>query len=313
MKKVSIIVPVYNTANYLRNCLDSIVSQTYQNIQIILVDDGSTDESGIICDQYTEKDSRIRVIHKKNAGVSAARNTGLEVADGDFVAFFDSDDEVLPNMIEDLVKTADEYNVAIVQSAGPIIPNVPETGNVKVLNKNRVLDENFSFSDYYKPSLWLGIYRADLFNGIRFPDEIHFYEDFTVLTLLAAKADQVAFLDRRYYNYIQRIGSANHSGMTMKRWSALKIPDFLDKQGVFRTKQDRINVTSFFIVSTFFVCIISNSNDNDYLANIKKILHSNVMTIVSAKSPKFSMRIASLSYIVLPQITHFILSRLLRN
>lgn len=302
MKKVSIIIPVYNTGEYLHDCIESIISQTYRDLQIILIDDGSTDNSGDICDLYAQKDSRIIVKHKKNAGVSAARNSGLDLADGDYIAFFDSDDTVLPNMIEDLVNTALEYNVDIVQTAGPLMANISETGNVIVLNKNNVLDENFSFSDYYKPSLWLGIYRAELFDEIRFPNDIHFYEDFTVLTLLAAKADKVAFVDRRYYNYIQREGSANHSGLTSKKKSAINIPSYLEGKGIYRNSQDRRNTYSFFIVGRFISTLTSyNAEVYDYKF-IKAIIRQHFIDILFAKAPKLSLRAICIIYILFPKI-----------
>lgn len=101
--KVSIIVPIYNTRSYLPKCLDSIINQTYQNLEIILIDDGSTDGSSKIADDYVKKDKRIKVFHQKNAGQSAARNTGIKKATGEFVSFIDSDDEIDPTFIENLL------------------------------------------------------------------------------------------------------------------------------------------------------------------------------------------------------------------
>lgn len=111
MKKVSIIIPVYNVEKYIGECLDSIVKQTYRNLEIILVDDGSPDNSGSVCDKYADKDERVRVIHKKNAGVSEARNSGLEIATGDYIAFADPDDWLEKDMIEKMVRAL-EYTDA---------------------------------------------------------------------------------------------------------------------------------------------------------------------------------------------------------
>ena len=100
---ISVIVPVYNVENYLEKCVDSIIAQTYKNIEVILVDDGSTDKSATICDKYSQIYERIKVIHKVNGGLSSARNAGLEVCSGDFVGFVDSDDWIFPTMYEDLL------------------------------------------------------------------------------------------------------------------------------------------------------------------------------------------------------------------
>ena len=105
MPKVTVIVPVYNVEQYLRRCIDSILAQTFGDLELILVDDGSADSSGVICDAYAEKDSRVKVIHQKNSGVSAARNTGLDAAEGEYIAFVDSDDHVDPDYLAALLQT----------------------------------------------------------------------------------------------------------------------------------------------------------------------------------------------------------------
>ena len=102
--KVSLIVPMYNVAKYIKTCIDSILTQSYKNLELILVDDGSPDNSGKIADQYAVKDGRVKVIHKQNAGVSAARNTGIDAATGDYICFADGDDYVMPNYVEHLLK-----------------------------------------------------------------------------------------------------------------------------------------------------------------------------------------------------------------
>lgn len=114
MPKISIIVPCYNVEKYLKKCLDSLVNQTYQDIEIIMVDDGSPDRSGIICDEYAAKDDRIKVIHKLNGGVGAARNDGLKIASGDWVIFCDSDDWLEADALEKLVETGETIGADVV-------------------------------------------------------------------------------------------------------------------------------------------------------------------------------------------------------
>lgn len=114
-EKVTIIIPVFNVEQYLVRCLETVIKQTYENIEIIIVDDGSTDNSGKMCDDYALKDSRICVIHQKNAGLSAARNTALEIMHGDYVMFVDSDDTVDEHIVEYLLDDAHKYNCDIVE------------------------------------------------------------------------------------------------------------------------------------------------------------------------------------------------------
>ena len=107
---ISIIVPIYNVEKYIKKCIDSIINQTYTNLEIILVDDGSPDNCGKICDKYKEKDDRIKVIHKKNGGLSDARNAGIDIATGEYITFIDSDDYVAENYIEVLYNLCKEQN-----------------------------------------------------------------------------------------------------------------------------------------------------------------------------------------------------------
>ena len=114
-EKISVIVPVYNVENYIQYCLESLVNQTYKNLQIILVDDGSTDSSGYICDKYALKDKRIKVIHKSNGGLSSARNSGMQLADGNYIGFVDSDDFIMPTFYEELYNLLQKYDSDIAE------------------------------------------------------------------------------------------------------------------------------------------------------------------------------------------------------
>ncbi|MBR3962570.1 MAG: glycosyltransferase [Oscillospiraceae bacterium] len=138
-KLVSIIVPIYNTEDYLSACIDSILEQTYKNIQIILVDDQSTDRSPEICDDYMQKDGRIVVIHQKNTGVSGARNAGIDCATGDYIMFVDSDDELYPEAVEILVHDAFEYEADIVSAAKHVEDKRGKTDEISDKGKSYVL------------------------------------------------------------------------------------------------------------------------------------------------------------------------------
>ena len=177
--KISVIVPVYNVEQYLPRCIDSILAQTFTDFELLLIDDGSPDKSGEICDEYAERDSRIRVFHKKNGGVSSARNKGLELAWGNWIAFVDSDDIVLKTYLEDMYKYANQDNLIILtnykKEGKDHIINLPQSLScndemVKFILKNDILSLSAPYSKLYNRKIILD-------NYIHFPIGIHMGED----------------------------------------------------------------------------------------------------------------------------------------
>lgn len=207
--KISVIVPVYGVEPYLRKCLDSIVGQSYLNLEIILVDDGSPDRCGEICDEYAEKDSRIRVIHKENGGVSSARNAGLGIASGEWIGWVDSDDWVELDMFEYLLGNALDYQAEIAVCSRVerykehhIFRGWEET---LILNREEAMGlllENDQMQNYLCDKLW----KRELFRGIVFPEGKTF-EDIAVMHRLFERASRVVCLPEWKYNYYQRAGS----------------------------------------------------------------------------------------------------------
>ncbi len=207
--KISVIVPVYKVEPYLRKCLDSIVNQTYRNLEIILVDDGSPDNCGAICDEYAAGDGRIRVIHQENGGVSSARNAGLSAATGEWVGWVDSDDWIEPDMYEYLLKNALEQNADIAVCSHYEVHRETEvfcgwTG-VQLLDTEaalKLLLEN----NQMKNLLWDRLWRREILDGLVFPVG-HTYEDIAVMHRLFLKARRVLCLPEAKYHYRQRQGS----------------------------------------------------------------------------------------------------------
>jgi glycosyltransferase involved in cell wall biosynthesis len=194
-------VPVYKVEQYLAACLNSIVSQTYKNLEIILVDDGSPDNCGKICDDYAQKDSRIVVLHQPNGGVSRARNAGLDIAKGEYIAFVDSDDYIALDMYEELMSIAQK------QSADVVICNYYVINNDgTVLNGNNFDNLNIDevrylvLMDKYTNYVWDKLYKASLFNDVRFEIGIYF-EDLFIMPSLFFKAEKLAWTPQAYYYY----------------------------------------------------------------------------------------------------------------
>jgi len=207
--KISIIVPIYNTEKFLSKCLDSIVGQTYQNLEIILVNDGSTDSCGDICDEYAACDNRIQVIHKLNGGVSSARNAGLAVATGEWLGWVDSDDWIEPDMYAYLLTHAkdSDADIAVCSRFERYYNRCVFRGweREEVLNTTQAMElllKNDIMQNYLCDKIW----RHDLFNGVSFP-EGHTFEDIAVMHRLFAAAERIVCLPRAMYNYFQRAGS----------------------------------------------------------------------------------------------------------
>lgn len=230
MELVSIIVPVYNVDKYLERCLDSICNQTYNCIELILIDDGSTDASGKICDTYMEKDTRIKVIHKKNGGLSDARNTGIDIAAGKYLTFVDSDDWIRNDYIEILVTLLEKYQ-ADISACSYIMVNENFTANMNQGRENKettvlewsevqalhymLLNKNIDTSACAK------MYRSSLFKKIRFPYG-KLYEDLSTIYEVMSLSNKVVYVASGMYFYFQRLGSIQNSCFSEKKLDELE-------------------------------------------------------------------------------------------
>lgn len=213
MIKISVILPVYNVEPYLRQCLDSLCCQTLQEIEIVIIDDGSTDGSEIICDEYANIYSNIVVIHKENKGVSSARNAGIEAANGIYVAFVDPDDYVLPTMMEKLARRleADNSDICVcdfqnVDLKGKNIRDPYRENHLKdgIYTSSQALDA--LFLQQLTNHLWDKLFRRELFDGVVFPEGRR-YEDIAVMYLLFEKAKYISKLSETLYLYRNRNSS----------------------------------------------------------------------------------------------------------
>ena len=226
---ISVIVPIYKVEKYLIKCIESILSQTYTNLEIILVDDGSPDKCGEICDEYEKKDSRIKVIHKKNGGLSDARNAGLDIMAGNYVAFVDSDDWIEPQMYEHLLAKLHYFHADI--SIGGVSCDLDDNG---IINTEKIVSyDSAPFSEgnvetmhrFFTTSwaAWDKLYKADLFRDIRYPvGEIN--EDEAIVLQLLSKCTRVCYTNEVFYHYMRRpsSGSITAANFSVKKlaWQA---------------------------------------------------------------------------------------------
>ena len=214
MPTISVIVPVYNAGEYLRPCLDSILAQTHRDLEILLVDDGSTDGSGGVFDGYGATDGRIRVLHQENRGLSAARNAGLDAAAGDYVAFVDADDVLAPQMLGRLLEAIADADMALCN-----IRRISETGELEEICPigDEILTGRSFGEKLLLPQAWFYVtvmnrlYRRELFDGLRFPEGI-IHEDEAVVCDLAARCRRVVTISQPLYHYRRTPGSITGRG-----------------------------------------------------------------------------------------------------
>mgnify|MGYP000955898924 CR=1 FL=1 len=253
-KKISIIIPIYNVEKYLRRCIDSIVNQTYKNTEIILVNDGSPDNCGVICDEYAKIDSRIKVIHKVNGGLSSARNAGLDIASGEYIMFVDSDDWISEDTLEKLNRYV-EKGYDIINFKFRFVKE--KTKNIIKLNdkiKDSYECDLFSYIDKLFSGeldffIWNKLYKNDLFSDVRFPVGRN-YEDLATIYKLYFNAKNIIVTDYTLYNYWLGNSNSITSNSTIKNMTDY----LLSTKEIYEVNKNylRINKRDFSSVDTWY-------------------------------------------------------------
>ncbi|MBR5564884.1 MAG: glycosyltransferase family 2 protein [Roseburia sp.] len=234
---ISVIIPIYKAEKYIEKCVKAVQNQTYQNLEIILVDDGSPDESGVICDRLATEDSRIRVLHKENGGAATARNAGLDVMTGAYIAFVDADDYMELNYIETLYHTLSETNAQVAicsfktidEAGNPVSIDslhdessdenifVADTDTIEVFTGNEIILQDLQ-GHWEHVAPWGKLYQADLFEGVRYP-KWPAYEDEPVFIRVFDKVETAAASKDRLYYYVQHAGSLMNTAYSEKQRS----------------------------------------------------------------------------------------------
>ena len=219
MSKISVIIPVYKVEKYLDKCVESVANQTYKDLEIILVDDGSPDNCPAVCDEWAKKDSRIKVIHKENGGVSSARNAGIDIAEGEYICFVDSDDFVRENYVQFLLSAIEETDADV--SIMPFL-YVGKTIQQKKVKNQLVRIDNMSLNEaklVFSNDLMFGpvskLYKADIIkqNKIKFPQNVHLGEDTIFVFTYLKYAASISFGEKAEYEYY-----TENSVATKKFW-----------------------------------------------------------------------------------------------
>ena len=235
---VSVIVPVYKVEDYIRECIDSILAQTYPYFELILVDDGSPDNCGRICDDYAKGDNRIKVVHKVNGGISSARNAGLEVAKGEWIMHVDGDDWIEPDMIESLIQAAQVTGADLV--FGDFMKYGPSAGYNKLPTWSSDKKKSMTnYIAYVMTTIWGSIAKRSLYadHSLKSPEDISYCEDFHLIVRLCHFAKKVVNVHRPFYHYRYRPTSimSNMSRKTEadEQWAYQDTIRFFKEQGVY--------------------------------------------------------------------------------
>lgn len=278
---ISVIIPVYNVEKYIDKCVESVVRQTYKNLEIWLVDDGSTDSSGVYCQKWVEKDERINVIHQKNRGLSAARNIAIDKCSGEWLAFVDSDDWLDNNFFMELMEACQKYQADIsmcgyyevYEKEGGYELKEEDTslrpGNIA---KNEAV-EKIIYDKEIHSYAWNKLYKKELFDGLMFP-EGRGYEDVAILYKLFLKADNIAIVDKPLYYYYMREGSILHSrdiSLSMDQYHIYKEQLEVLKNSSPELYRFMVKRNRDFAVSTFCYYLKSYRNKIDFSEEIKEL------------------------------------------
>lgn len=307
---VSVIVPCYNVEQYLPKCIDSILNQTYKNLEVWLVDDGSPDKCGAICDEYAKKDGHIKVIHKKNGGLADARNVALDVMTGEYVVCVDSDDYISSTHIEGLYHLIEKYgaDVAVNNSCNFLEGTIPHSA--KKVEKDIVFGtglkavEAMFYQELFDTCAWGKMYKADLFDGIRYPKGLLF-EDLPTTYRLLLKANKVAFNDEQSYFYLLRSNSIEGAAFSPHKLdSGLQLMALMDKD---RDKlQPIIKSYNCRIVSFVFHLLLQMpegyEHRKDFENRIKKVRWSVLTDNRARKKARFACMLSFIGFGVVQKI-----------
>lgn len=279
--KISIIVPVYKVEKYIHKCIDSILNQTFKDFELILVDDGSPDNCGKICDEYAKKDNRIIVIHKENGGQATARNIALDIAKGEYIGFVDSDDYIKPDMYEKL------YNACSLNNSDISVIGFREINENGNSIYEYIPDKLYFFDALKRAHMWNKLFNKKLFfeNNLFFQSG-RYYEDLELFPKLFVKANKISEVKDIGYIYLQREGSTtrekNEKILDML-WAYIEIKKFLIKEDLFeKYRNEYILGVNYF--REFFLNILRESKTTFIIKNSKYIINSlneiNKVTII---------------------------------
>lgn len=320
MKKISLILPVYNVEEYIEKCLQSITAQTFQDYEVIIVDDGSTDGSVRFCEEICTQDSRFSLINKENGGLSDARNVGIEAATGEYIVFVDSDDFIAPTLLEQLTSCLEDTDSDIAICEPVHYYSERQYDNVNIFTDATTI-RTFSSKEalcemlYQKSflvSAWGKAYKSSLFLDIRFPVG-KLFEDSAIMYKLFEQCNQIVYTDAKLYAYVHRENSITTNEFSDRDLDILEITDDILEH--FKTDTDVYRAAISYKVSACFR-ILLNAPDGDKYKGIqndcKKFILDNWQQVLFDKNVRTKNKLALISITVFNPFVKFIYSKVNR-
>lgn len=314
---ISIVVPIYNVEKYLERCVSSIINQTYKNLEIILVDDESPDKCAKLCDDFACKDSRVRVIHQKNKGLSGARNAGIDIAKGEYIAFVDSDDFIAENFIEYLYSAIKATDSEIAVCKYEYVKSDIMTQSVKsiALSSNDLKKHTYNaaelIANMYIPDgafyvvAWNKLYKKSLFDDIRYPEQ-RIHEDEATTYKLYYKAKKGVFVDRYLYGYFVEGESITRKEFNLKRldweWAVYERLKFLEEKRLYDLLGIAAKAYADGVIDLYFQCKEQLSNSYKEQKYLRKRIFSGVRLVKKYGRMSARTRIGYLLFYLSPSI-----------
>lgn len=317
MFRVSIIIPIYNAERFLDRCLGSILGQTYENIEVIAVNDGSRDGSLAVLNAYAEQDRRIHIVSQENAGVSTARNAGLANASGDFILFVDADDWIEPDMVSSLLRLLEEdpeADIAICNS------DAAEHSDEAVLIAEPIVQvlfpeqhrKEFLIHQRLQGMLWNKLIRASLFHGLSFDSAVGYGEDAQIMWKVLCRCRNIVLTNQVYYHHIIEPTSISNQRFSSKRYSAVRVWQEIEDSARRNYPHMRKLATerlTFYAAFTLYEMFASDYKDAAAETDFLHVMRSNLAVLIKAPSISVKTKVFAVITAVSPRLSRMLLTK----
>jgi len=311
---ISIIVPVYNVEEYLQRCIDSILNQSFKNFELILVNDGSTDNSLKICKEYLLNDPRVKIINKENGGLSSARNAGINIAKGRYIGFVDSDDWINKEMYKILYELCEKNNSDIAECRYTVTTgnemNLDNSSNlITILNNEEAIKSLYTNTSYGSVVSWNKLYRCELFKDIKFPEGKLNEDQFTTYKLYY-KSNKIVLIDKVLYYYFQSTKSIMRSEFTLKKLDAIEAIEsshkFFEENNLYDLVLWNDTLYSFVLIKYFIILLRNEQFDNKYRNSILEKFRGRFWLFIKNEHISIREKLLLMLFYVSPKLYIFI-------